>query len=86
MTPSKPRWMAQARDSKEALLELGLLEGDEEGCVETLVGLLEVDEEGCAETLGGTELADGELVGPAEGSDEGRGKGPLTSRTRLARR
>jgi hypothetical protein len=72
--------MAQTRISKKALVELGLLEGHEEGC---------------AETLGDAELADGVLEGPLDGSDEGLEAGRWlirgtrrrpTSRTRLARR
>jgi hypothetical protein len=52
-----------------------LLEGDKEGCAETLGRrreevpllkpvLLEGHEEGCAETLGEAELEHGELEGP----------------------
>jgi hypothetical protein len=51
MVSSKAWQMAQTSDSKKALLELGLLEGDEEGF---------------AETLGDTELADGDLDGPVD--------------------
>ena len=39
--------------------------------------MLEGDEEGWAETLGDAELADGELEGPVDGSDEGLEEGAL---------
>jgi hypothetical protein len=56
MATSKVRQLAQTRDSKEALLKLGLLDGNEEGC---------------AETHGDAELAHGDLESPADGSDKG---------------
>jgi hypothetical protein len=45
--------MAQTRDSREALLELGLLEGDEEGCAETL---------GDADSFGFQQTRNGKLL------------------------
>ncbi len=57
MASSKARKMAQKRDSKKAVGSTRLAQGDEESCAETLLG-----DEG---------LADGELDGPVDGSDEG---------------
>ena len=56
MASSKARKMALKRDSKKAVCSTRLAQGDEESCAKT--------------SLGDAELADGELEGPGDGSDE----------------